>query len=79
MVRTRERNFTILIGLCVLQIVYYWPLMSERMVSHFDGAGNPNGWSSRSTFFCLYAGLTVMIIFMFRFPASLISMPNREY
>jgi uncharacterized membrane protein len=87
MVRTRERNFIVLIGVCVLQIVYYWPLMPERMASHFDGTGNPNGWSSRGTFFCLHAGLTVMIIFIFRilpsllhrFPASLINVPNREY
>jgi len=87
MMRNRERFFIILISVCVLQIVYYWPLMPERMASHFDGSGNPNGWSSRRAFFCLYAGLTVMVIFMFRilpsllrlFPDSLISISNREY
>lgn len=87
MMRNRERFFIILISVCILQFVYYWPLMPEPMASHFDGSGNPNGWSSRRAFFCLYAGLTVMVIFMFRilpsllrwFPDSLISLPNREY
>ncbi len=89
MMRTRERSFIILLSVCVLQIVYYWPLMPEHMASHFDGAGNPNGWTSRRPFFCLYTGLTVMFIFIFifrilpsllsRFPDSLISVPNREY
>ena len=57
------------------------------MASYFDGAENTNGWSSRSAFFCLYVGLTVMFIFMFRilsslfhrFHESLISVPNRKY
>ena len=87
MMRTRGRFFIILISVCVLQLVYYWPLMPERMASHFDGAGKPNGWTSRRAFFCLYTGLTVMFIFIFRilpsllrrFPDSLISVPNREY
>jgi uncharacterized membrane protein len=87
MMRTRAHFFIILISVCVLQFVYYWPLMPEHMASHFDGAGNPNGWSSRRAFFCLYAGLTAMVILMFRilpsllrrFPDSLVSVPNREY
>jgi hypothetical protein len=53
----------------------------------FRRCGESNGWSSRGAFFCLYAGLTIVIIFKFRilpsllhqFPDLLINVPNREY
>jgi uncharacterized membrane protein len=83
--------FRFVIGLIVLAVVvqsiHYYPLLPPVMASHFGGNGEPNGWSSRESFFLLYygIGLTTFIVFVFmpsllkRVPASMINLPNREY
>ena len=42
-----------LLGLIAAQCGFYGPQMPSTMASHFDGHGEPNGWSSRAAFFGL--------------------------
>jgi hypothetical protein len=56
------------------------------MASHFDGAGNPNGWQSRSAFFGLSLGVVLVLTCCFRvlpsllhrFPDGLVNIPNKD-
>jgi uncharacterized membrane protein len=61
--------------------------LPERVSSHFDAAGRPNGWMSRdatvefSVFLGIFLpiimiGLTLLGGFM---PASMMNLPNRDY
>ncbi len=61
--------------------------LPDRVATHFNGSGEPNGWMSRST------SQTFMLVFGFVFPlfivglcyatrflpASLVNIPNRQY
>ena len=76
-----------LIGVFVSQCVYYYPNLPEIIASHFDGAGKPNGWMSKQSFFLLEVVILGFIILEFTFlpwmigkmPNRLINMPNKDY
>ena len=65
---------------------WYWPALPERVASHFDGAGRPNGWSSKESFVGLMLGMTVFHAALFlgieqlvrRAPAKWINLPHKE-
>jgi len=71
----------------VVQILHYYPLLPERMASHFDGSGRPNGFQSREAFVALSAAMLVMTVVMFgglgalfrRIPSKWFNLPNRDY
>jgi uncharacterized membrane protein len=79
--------FLSLLLIAALQSIYYYPQLPKIIASHFDGAGNPNGWSTKSAFFMIYWGIialaTVIFLVMPRFiawlPNSLINLPNKDY
>ncbi len=83
----QQRLFFLLIIASFLQMLYFWPLMPDSMVSHFDGAGRANGWEPRTFFFIVYAGLMALLIVIFqilprqlkRLPDSLINLPNKGF
>ncbi len=76
-----------LIGVFVSQCIYYYLNLPEIMASHFDGAGVPDGWMSKQSFFLLEAVILGFIILEFTFlpwiigkmPYRLINMPNKDY
>ena len=79
--------FTVLICVAIAQSIYYFPRLPEVMASHFDGLGDPNGWSTKAVFFGIYAGMLVLSIvifmvipnkFLHRSKLSL-NLPNKEY
>jgi len=85
--RTVQNNiFILLIGVGILQFLYYWPLMPGRMASHFDGMGNPNGWQSRSGFFGFSTAMLVFVVLfnsvfpalLHRIPDMLLNIPNKD-
>jgi len=85
--KTRHLILLLLLGGVTLQCLYYFPLLPETVSSHFDGAGRPNGWSSKQAFYTLYLFIVGLMTFCFfflprllrRVPSSLINLPNREY
>lgn len=66
---------------------HYYPLLPERMASHFASDGTPNGWQPKEIFLLLMgmvAGVTAIIGFLAPAliagrPASQINLPNKEY
>jgi uncharacterized membrane protein len=62
-------------------------MLPERVASHFDAAGRPNGWMTRSSYMATYAFIGAMlqssmvaVFFLIdRFPKSSINMPHRDY
>ena len=85
--KTGHLILLLLWGAVALQCLYYYPILPETVASHFDGAGRPNGWSSKQSFFSLYlilAGLMSFVFFVLpkllhRIPSFLINLPHREY
>lgn len=77
-------------GLLVIlaaQAFYYYPLLPERMASHFGPDGRPNGWTTRDGFFAIIAFVVFIEGAAFlglprilgRFPVALINLPNKHY
>jgi uncharacterized membrane protein len=85
------RGPALILGLLYFCFVSYLALsagqLPERVATHFDGSGQPNGWMNRSfhLWFMLIFGLTfplliAVILFLARFlPDSLINIPHRDY
>jgi Protein of unknown function (DUF1648) len=70
--------FTVLLALALVQLIFYCPRLPERVASHFDAAGQPNGWSSRTG----YVGLQLFVLFVLALcfavlPARLPRLPDR--
>ncbi len=77
----------ILAGLFVAQLGYYYSMLPATVATHFDGAGNPNGWMSKKGFAAFELILLLFLIGQFMYvprmiekmPDSLINMPNKTY
>lgn len=76
-----------LIGLAVLQVIYYYSKLPPVVASHFDGSGAANGWSGKNAFFALYLVMLLLLVAVFEWlpkwiesrPDRKIKIPNREY
>jgi len=79
--------FAMVLAVALGQIIYFYPHAPDIVASHFDGAGNPNGWSSKPGFFGVYLGVLLLAVVVFvlapvrlsRTSAYRLKMPNREY
>jgi uncharacterized membrane protein len=79
--------FAALLGIALLQGLIYYPQLPDRLASHFDAAGYPNGWSSKSAYFALQAFILLVATVCFaalpawlqRAPTRLINLPNKDY
>lgn len=87
---SRTSAFCVFCGLMLLaaaQAGYYFPLMPAMMASHFDFAGQANGWMDKTAFMCVYAGVVVFIALLFfamslvmqKIPAWMLNLPNKDY
>lgn len=71
----------------VVQALLYYPQLPERMASHFNAGGHPNGWQSRTGYFSVQAFVVAVVTAAFavlpawiqRLPARLINLPNKDY
>lgn len=74
-----------LVLFALAQTVFYLPQMPDLMASHFDGAGRPNGWSSKTGYFLLYLGFVAMLLLIFMGSGRLfmrrheMRLPHRAY
>lgn len=77
----------LLIGFLVAQIGFYYPNLPERMASHFNLAGEADGWTSKDGYVVFEAIILLIILSEFtllpllieKSPDSLINLPNKEY
>lgn len=69
------------------QIIYYYPNLPEKMASHFNGVGEPDGWMAKGSFmifesvilFLIIAEFTLLPLLIEKIPDSLINLPNKNY
>ena len=69
------------------QVLWHQSELPERLASHFDGAGNPNGFMPKTTFFELQLAVLGILTAVFillpalltRLPNALINLPNKDY
>jgi len=79
--------FVILLLLCITHAVYYYPLLPDRVASHFGVSGRPDAWSGKETFMQIYLIVVAFIAVLFpgigivlrKAPTSLINLPNKDY
>ena len=78
----------VLLYLCFLgYLLYSAGQLPERVATHFDGRGQPNGWMSRSSHVMFIGGMGVLVplgivglCYLLRWlPDNLINIPRREY
>ncbi|MDP1561384.1 MAG: DUF1648 domain-containing protein [Pirellulaceae bacterium] len=67
--------------------LWYWTQLPERIATHFDAQGKPDGWMDKRSATLLFAGLVTFLPLFFvgiglmirSLPTSSINLPNREY
>ena len=79
--------FIILLLLSIAHVVYYYPLLPDRVASHFGASGRPDAWSSKETFVKIYLIVVALIAALFpgiglilrKTPTTMINLPNKDY
>ncbi len=79
--------FLVILIAAFVHLAHYYPQLPETVPTNFGAGGEPNGWSSRSTYIALQIGLYVFLGLLFpgiglllcRVPISAINLPNRDY
>lgn len=69
------------------QLAWHFPKLPNEVASHFDGAGEPDGFMSKSRYMMFQAGLLVGLPLVLLgsgqllsvLPTSMVNMPNREF
>ena len=80
-------GYIIFMGLAAAQGAYYYSQLPQRVASHFNAAGQPDGWMDKETMVWLsigfIAGMSVMWLGIGTLlkctPVSLINLPNKDY
>ena len=79
--------FVIILAFCLGHTAYYYPLLPDRVVSHFGALGQPDAWSGKESFVEIYLIVVAFIAVLFpgiglmlrKIPTSLINLPNKDY
>lgn len=79
--------FVLLALYAAVHFSYHYPQLPEVVASHFNGRGATNGWQTKSAFFTVLVGVSVLAAVVgFGIPriigvmsAQLINLPNKKY
>lgn len=71
----------------IIQLVVYYPKLPSTLASHFNLKGDPDGWLSKSLFFCLYFVIQLSMVAAFvlfsrlsrKLPNTSFNIPNKEF
>ena len=77
----------VLVLIAFVQNGLYLQRLPERVATHFNGAGEPDGWMSRTAAVWMMGGFQIALPMLFigiglmlpLFPDSSINIPNREF
>lgn len=79
--------FFVIILVTLAQCIHDFPLLPDRMASHFGASGAPNGWMTKPQFFTIYV-LVLLPALLIEFwlhrkvsntPRARLNLPNKEY
>jgi uncharacterized membrane protein len=79
--------FVLLAIYAAVHFSYYYPQLPGVIASHFDARGTANGWQTKSVFFGVFVGMSVLSIvigfglaaIIGAVPMQLINLPNKQY
>jgi uncharacterized membrane protein len=79
--------FFLIIVVTLAQCIHDFPLLPDRMASHFGVSGVANGWMTKSQFFIAYALALLPALFIefwlhrkiSNTPGARLNLPNKEY
>jgi uncharacterized membrane protein len=79
--------FLVLTAYAAVHSPAYYRQLPEVVASHFDAHGVANGWQTKSAFFAVFVGVTVLAVvvgfgvprIIAVVPAQLINLPNKDY
>lgn len=68
MTKEAKRTYILTVAVCLIPIIaglILYPNLPERMVTHWDASGNPNGWSSRLVAAIVLPGILLAVDLLF--------------
>jgi hypothetical protein len=79
--------FLVLAAYAAIHFFNYYSQLPDVVASHFDAHGVANGWQTKSAFFGVFVGVTVLAVvvgfgvprIIRVVPAQLINLPNKHY
>jgi uncharacterized membrane protein len=85
--RIARSLFFAILATGLVQCVHDFPLLPERMASHFAASGAANGWMTKSQFLMTYAAILLPALFLEFWlhrtiaatPEKRLNLPNKQY
>ncbi len=79
--------FALLVLFAAVHFSNVYPQLPNVVASHFNGRGAANGWQTKSAFFSVFAGVSVLAAvvgfgiprIIAAVPEQLINLPNKQY
>lgn len=79
--------YMLLYAVAALHLWHYYPLLPEKMATHFGANGQPNGWMSKDEFALFYIGFLLAVsgifllfgAFIKKLPGRMLNIPNKSY
>ena len=85
--RLPKLSFAMLAGYAAIHFASYYSQLPDVVASHFNARGVANGWQTKSAFFAVFVGVSVLAAvigfgiprIISAMPPQLINLPNKNY